>query len=129
MMVITLLAAVAAWVPVVKDYASSHSQPKANFLDPVNNERLRGSTHEVRGVSENVPPGKDIWLVVRIASGLWFPIEQCDLNSDGTWAFQSDNVHLGGDAAGVDLGVYTLSLYLIGPSEVEPFQAYLRSRG
>ena len=128
MMLITLLAAIAAWIPPLKEYISSRSQPSAEFLEPANNERLRGATHEVRGLAEDIPPGKDIWLIVRIASGLWFPLEKCDLTPNGSWSFQPDDVHLGADASGADLGVYTLGLYLVGPSEVEPFQAYLRSR-
>jgi hypothetical protein len=128
MMVITLLAAIAAWVPPVRDLIASQKRPTAEILEPKNDEKLRGSTHRVHGTSKNVPAGKDLWLVVRIASGLWFPVEKCDTNSDGSWSLQPDDVHLGAAAEGTDLGVYTLSLYLVGPSESEPFQAYVRGR-
>jgi hypothetical protein len=108
--------------PITRDYLKEQDSPSAQITRPSNQQHVRGETLPVEGTSKNIPLDDDLWLIIRLPSGLWFPIERIAPSADGTWEFQSDDVHIG------SVGPAQLALYLAKPGQTAVLGGYVSSR-
>ena len=120
-----LITAVVAVYPVATDAIAKSQRTEAHITSPRDEQRINGITVPVEGTSEDVPKDSDVWLLIRISTGMWFPVEKCTISNDGTWSFREEDVHLG---LKNEPGEYQLALFLVDPSQTGQLRGYVNLR-